>query len=48
MLGSLMYDNSDLSCRLDNIPGAVDLDMLDFGLRRYTWATIARQYESLY
>ncbi len=48
MLRSLMYDNSDLSCRLDNISGAVDLDMLDIGLRRYTLTTITRQYESLY
>lgn len=45
-----LYFNSasDLSSKLDNVPESIGQDMLDIAQRRYTWATIARQYESLY
>lgn len=45
-----LYFNSasDLSSKLDNVPESIGQDMLDIARRRYTWATIARQYESLY
>lgn len=45
-----LYFNSasDLSSKLDNVPESIGQDMLEIARRRYTWATIARQYESLY
>lgn len=45
-----LYFNSasDLSSKLDNIPESIGQNMLDIARRRYTWSTIARQYESLY
>lgn len=45
-----LYFNSasDLSSKLDHIPESIGQDMLDIARRRYTWATIACQYESLY
>lgn len=46
---ALYFDSaSDLSSKLDKIPESIGQDMLDIARRRYTWATIARQYESLY
>lgn len=45
-----LYFNSasDLSSKLGNIPESIGQDMLEIARRRYTWGTIARQYESLY
>ena len=45
-----LYFNSasDLSSKLGKIPQSMGQDMLDIARRRYTWTTIARQYESLY
>lgn len=40
--------SEDLSSKLDNVSEAIGADMLKIAQRRYTWATIARQYESLY
>ena len=38
----------DLSSMLGNVQESIGQDMLEIARRRYTWATIARQYESLY
>lgn len=45
-----LYFNSasDLSSKLGNVQESIGQDMLEIARRRYTWATIARQYESLY
>lgn len=39
---------SDLTSKLDDITSSIGNAMSEIASRRYTWATIARQYESLY